>query len=149
MALPDDLVDPVCAAAGGQQFHVDAISQLTMADFITSGQYDRHIRRMRTRYRRRRDTLVDALAGFDVGIEGLAAGVNLLLTLPDGAEAEVLQRAGEAGVAISGLALMRHPLAGPDIPDPDGVIVGFAAPAEHAFGAAVDALCAVLQAAGL
>ncbi len=44
MALPDDLVDPVIDAAGGEQFYVDAINQLTMADFITSGQYDRHIR---------------------------------------------------------------------------------------------------------
>ena len=91
-----------------------------MADFIGSGNYDRHIRRMRTRYRRRRDVLVDALAGFDVGIRGLSAGLQLLLTLPDGAEQEVLRRAGEAGVALSGLALLRHPLAGPEIPETDG-----------------------------
>jgi GntR family transcriptional regulator/MocR family aminotransferase len=149
MALPDDLVDPVLAAGGGQQFFVDAITQLTLADFIASGQYDRHIRRMRTRYRRRRDALVDALAGFDVGISGLSAGVNLLLTLPDGAEPDVLRRAGEAGIALSGLALMRHPLAGPDVAEQDGVIIGFAAPAESAFGRAVDALCGVLRSAGL
>ena len=37
MVLPDDLVDPVIDAAGGEQFYVDAITQLTMADFITSG----------------------------------------------------------------------------------------------------------------
>ena len=112
MVLPDDLVDPVIAASGGQQFYVNGIAQLTMADFISSGNYDRHIRRMRARYRRRRDVLVDALAGFDVGISGLSAGLHLLLTLPDGAEQEVLRRAGEAGVALSGLALLRHPLAG-------------------------------------
>jgi DNA-binding transcriptional MocR family regulator len=47
MVLPDELVDPVIDAAGGAQFYVDAINQLTMADFIASGQYDRHIRRMR------------------------------------------------------------------------------------------------------
>jgi GntR family transcriptional regulator/MocR family aminotransferase len=44
---------------------------------------------------------------------------------------------------------MRHPLANPEIPDPDGLIVGFAAPAEHAFAAAVEALCNVLNASGL
>ena len=44
---------------------------------------------------------------------------------------------------------MRHPLAGPDIPAPEGIIVGFAAPAEHAFGGAVEALCGVLRATGL
>ena len=89
---------------------------------------------MRARYRRRRDALVEALSPFDVGISGLAAGVNMLLTLPDGAEPEVLRRAGEAGIALSGLGLMRHPDAGADVPEQDGVIIGFAAPAEHAFG---------------
>ena len=147
MALPADLVDPVVGAAGGAQFHVDAINQLTMADFITSGQYDRHIRRMRTRYRRRRDALVDALAVFDVGISGLSAGVNVLLTLPEGSEHEVLRRAGEAGVALQGLSRMRHPLA--DMENRDGIIVGFAAPAEHAFAPAVDALCEILRSSGL
>jgi GntR family transcriptional regulator/MocR family aminotransferase len=147
MVLPDALIDPVIAAAGGAQYHVDALTALTLADFIRSGGYDRHIRRMRNRYRRRRDTLAAALAGFDLGIGGLAAGVNMLLTLPDGAEPEVLRRAGEAGIALSGLSIMRHPLAGPDTPDPDGVIIGFGAPADHAFGPAVDALCGVLSAA--
>lgn len=46
--------------------------------------------------------------------------------------------------SLNGLSLMRHPSAGPEIPDPDGVIIGFGAPAEHAFGPAVDALCRVL-----
>lgn len=147
MVLPDALIDPVIAAAGGAQYHVDALTALTLADFIRSGGYDRHIRRMRNRYRQRRDTLVAALAEFDLGIGGLAAGVNMLLTLPDGAEPEVLRRAGEAGIALNGLSLMRHPLAGPDTPEPDGVIIGFGAPAEHAFGPAVDALCGVLSAA--
>jgi GntR family transcriptional regulator / MocR family aminotransferase len=147
MVLPDDLIDPVIDAAGGAQFYVDAISQLTMADFITGGQYDRHIRRMRGRYRRRRDALVDALAGFDVGISGLAAGVNVLLTLPDGTEHEVLRRAGEAGVALQGLSRMRHPVAETD--HRDGIIVGFAAPAEHAFAGAVEALCGVIRSSGL
>lgn len=55
----------------------------------------------------------------------------------------------QAGIALQGLSMMRHPLAGPEVPDPDGVIVGFAAPADHAFGRAVDALLAVLAATGL
>jgi len=149
MVLPTDLVESVIDAEGGSQYYVDGISQLTMADFITSGGYDKHIRRMRMRYRRRRDLLVRALSAFDIGISGLDAGLNLLLTLPDGAEHEVLQRAGEAGVAFQGLSLMRHPLAGPEVPRPDGVIIGFGTPAEHAFAAAVDALLDVLKGSAL
>jgi GntR family transcriptional regulator/MocR family aminotransferase len=60
-----------------------------------------------------------------------------------------MRRAGEAGIALTGLSIMRHPLAGPDVPDRDGLFVGFAAPAEHAFDAAVSALCDVLAASGL
>jgi GntR family transcriptional regulator/MocR family aminotransferase len=149
MALPDDLVEPVIVAAGGQQFYVNAIDQLTMADFITSGQYDKHIRRMRNSYRRRRDALVQRLQAFDIGISGLSAGLHLLLLLPDDTEHEVLRRAGEAGISLSGLSRLRHPLAGADVPAADGLVVNFGAPADHAFGAAVDALCSVLEASGL
>jgi GntR family transcriptional regulator/MocR family aminotransferase len=149
IVLPAGLVEPVLEAGGGEQFYVNGIAQLTMADFITCGAYDKHIRRMRIRYRRRRDTLVEALRRFRIGVSGLDAGLNLLLTLPDGAEHEVLQRAGEAGIALQGLSLMRHPDAGPEVPNPDGIILGFGTPAEHAFGAAVDAVCDLLAASGL
>ena len=57
---------------------------------------------MRLSYRHRRDRLVEALRPFDVGISGLSAGLHLLLTLPDGTEPEVIRRAGEAGIALSG-----------------------------------------------
>ncbi len=148
MALPDHLVDRAVVALGGQQFYVNGIAQLTMADVIARGEYDRHVRRMRLAYRRRRDRLIEALQPFDVGIVGLPAGLHLLLTLHDGSEAEVLRRAGEAGVGLSGLALLRHPEAGPEVPRPDGIVVNFGAPAEHAFASAVDALCGVLADAG-
>lgn len=147
MVLPGELVDQVVGAAGGHQWYVDGITQLTMADFITSGNYDKHIRRMRNEYRRRRDTLAHRLAPFApaVTISGLSAGLHLLLLLPDGAEHELLRRAAEAGIGISGLSRLRHPLAGPDIPRPDGVVVNIGTPARHAFAAAVDALCAVVE----
>jgi GntR family transcriptional regulator/MocR family aminotransferase len=146
MVLPADLLEPVLAAAGGQQWYVDGIAQLTMADFIRSGNYDKHIRRARASYRRRRDTLANRLARFAPAaqVTGLSAGLHLLITLPEGTEHEVLRRAGEAGVGIAGLSRLRHPLAGPEVPGPDGVVVNFGTPAEHAFAAGVDALCAVL-----
>lgn len=148
MAVPDHLIDRVVAASGGQQFYVNAIAQLTMADFIAKGSYDKHIRRMRISYRQRRDRLVEALRPFDVGISGLSAGLHLLLTLPDGTEHEVIRRAGDAGIALSGLAMLRHPAAGPEIPSGDGIVVSFGTPAEHAFPAAVNALCGVLAGVG-
>ncbi|MGU3502745.1 MocR-like pyridoxine biosynthesis transcription factor PdxR [Mycobacterium sp. C31M] len=144
MVLPADLVERAYQALGGQQFYVNALLQLTMADFITSGAYDRHIRKMRMTYRRRRDLLAEALKPFDVGVRGLSAGLHLQLTLPAGTEAEVMRRAGEADIGLSGLRLLRHPDAGTKVPDVDGVVVSFGTPADHAFPAAVAALCRVL-----
>ncbi len=146
MVLPTDLVDTAVAAAGGEQWMVNGITQLTMADFIASANYDKHIRRMRTEYRRRRDTLVSRLAPFEpaITVSGLSAGLHLLLLLPDGAEPEMLRRAAEAGVGIASLSRLRHPLADTAVPRPDGVVVNFGTPAEHAFPSAVDALCELI-----
>ncbi len=147
MVLPANLIDDVLATDGGQQWYVDGVAALTMADFITSGGYDRHIRRMRNTYRRRREALIQRLAPLRpaITISGVSAGLHLLLMLPAGTEHEVLRRAAHAGVGIAGLSRLRHPLAGPDVPRPDGVVVNFGTPAEHAFAGAVDALCAVLS----
>ena len=146
MVLPDNLIDAAVAAAGGNQWYTDGITQLTMAEFIRNSHYDKHIRRMRGVYRRRRQALVERLAvlGSAVRVRGLPAGLHVLLTLPDDTEHEVLRRAGSAGVGVASLSLLRHPAAGPDVPRPDGVVVNFGTPAEHAFGAAVEALCTVL-----
>jgi GntR family transcriptional regulator/MocR family aminotransferase len=126
-----------------------SLAAAALRSIIASGGYDKHSRRMRMRYRRRRDLVVQALSAADISIRGLDAGLNLTLTLPDGAEHEVLQRAGEAGIGLQGLAIMRHPHAGPEVARSDGLVVGFGTPADHAFGAALDALRAVLSAGGL
>ena len=113
MALPDDLVEPVIAAAGGQQFYVNSIDQLTMADFIRCGQYDKHIRRMRNSYRRRRDTLVERLRPFDVRMSGLSAGLHLLLAVARRHRARGVATRGRgghrAGGAVATAASRRGP----------------------------------------
>jgi DNA-binding transcriptional MocR family regulator len=40
-----------------------AIDQFAFADFLTAREFDRHLRRMRLLYRRRRDARLDALRG--------------------------------------------------------------------------------------
>ncbi len=115
-----------------------------LADFVACGSYDRHVRRMRQRYRRRRDRLVAALAAQAPHIEvtGIAAGLHAVLRLPPGMERSTVKAAAWQGIALDGLAGFRHPespaAAG------DGLVVGYAAPAEHAYGAALEALCGVL-----
>jgi GntR family transcriptional regulator/MocR family aminotransferase len=62
MVLPPALVEPVVAAKQLADRQSGAIEQLALAELIESGAFDRHIRRCRLRYRRRRDLLLDGLA---------------------------------------------------------------------------------------
>ncbi|MEE1788407.1 PLP-dependent aminotransferase family protein [Streptomyces sp. SP17BM10] len=147
MVLPDHLVDRVLAAKGEREGWASALDQLTLAEFIDSGGYDRHVRGMRRRYRDRRDRLVAALAGSvpHVAVSGIAAGLHAVLRLAPGTERSVLKAAAYRGLAVEGLADYRHPgLAARDTPAADGLVVGYATPPDHAYQAALDALCDIL-----
>jgi GntR family transcriptional regulator / MocR family aminotransferase len=144
MVLPERYVDAVLAAKGEREAWASVPEQLALADFLVSGSYDRHVRRMRQRYRRRRDRLVEALAAHapHVRVTGIAAGLHAVLRLPPGTEASTVKAAAWHGVALDGLGAFRHPET--DMAARDGLVVGYATPPEHAYAAAVDALCAVL-----
>ncbi|MCP2169912.1 MocR-like pyridoxine biosynthesis transcription factor PdxR [Goodfellowiella coeruleoviolacea] len=144
MVLPDRLVDGVLAAKGEREAWASALDQLTLADFIGSGGYDRHVRRMRQHYRRRRDQLVATLAerAPHVRVTGIAAGLHAVLELPPGTEPAAVAAARRAGLALDGLAAFRHPDS--TMPAADGLVVGYSTPPEHAFANAVAALCRVL-----
>jgi GntR family transcriptional regulator/MocR family aminotransferase len=144
MVLPERYVAPVLEAKGEREAWVSALDQLSLADFIDSGSYDRHVRRMRQRYRGRRDRLVATLAARapHVEVTGIAAGLHAVLRLPPGTERSAVKAAAWRGVALEGLDEFRHPEAA--MSAPDGLVVGYATPAEHAYGAALDALCDVL-----
>jgi GntR family transcriptional regulator/MocR family aminotransferase len=146
MALPEHLVEQVVTAKHAGERHPSVLDQLTLAEFITSGGYDRHLRAMRLRYRRRRDRLVAALAERvpSVQVSGIAAGLHAVLRLPAGTEQQVLRGADWLGLAVQGLDSFRHPA----VPRPeatDGLVVGYGTPAEHAFTGALDTLCQVLE----
>jgi GntR family transcriptional regulator/MocR family aminotransferase len=154
MVLPERLVGPVLAAKGRRERWTSVVDQLVFADLITSGAYDRHIRKMRQRYRDRRDRLVAALAEHAPHIEvtGIAAGLHAVLRLPPGTETATVAAAGWVGLALDGLAGFRHPGAGTGTgsgagaPQFDGLVVGYATPPDHGYAAALDALCRILPA---
>ncbi|MFG2823141.1 PLP-dependent aminotransferase family protein [Kitasatospora sp. NPDC048365] len=145
MVLPAHLVAPVLAVKGEREAWASVLDQLTLADFLESGGYDRHVRRMRQQYRRRRDQLLSALAEHapHVTVSGVAAGLHAVLRLPPGTEASTLKAAAWLGIAVDGLAPYRHPDA-PAEPAADGLVVGYATPSTAAYAAALDALCRAL-----
>ncbi|WP_216215644.1 MocR-like pyridoxine biosynthesis transcription factor PdxR [Amycolatopsis aidingensis] len=144
MVLPEHLVDTVLRVKGEREGWVGVADQLTLADLIESGAYDRHVRRMRQRYRRRRDQLVDLLAlrAPHIVPTGIAAGLHAVLRLRPGTERSILDAAGWQGLAVDGLAPFRHPEA--TMPAAEGLVVGYATPPEHGYPAAIEALCGVL-----
>ncbi|WP_367323952.1 PLP-dependent aminotransferase family protein [Streptomyces sp. HUAS ZL42] len=147
MVLPERYVGDVLAAKGEREAWASVLDQLSLADFIAGGSYDRHVRRMRQRYRSRRDRLVTALAAQapHIRVTGIAAGLHAVLRLPSGTERSTVEAAARQGVALDGLAAFRHPESpATDMPAHDGIVVGYATPSEHAYGAALDALCGVL-----
>ena len=85
MSLPAELVAPVVAAKHLANSGSPSIDQLALDRLITSGDYERQVARLRQEYRGRRDRLIEVLARELPGREprGVAAGVHLLLPLPD------------------------------------------------------------------
>jgi len=101
---------------------VPTVDQAAFAHLLLSGGYDRHLRRMRHVYRRRRARLVAELARAvpDARLLGLPAGLHLVLLLPPGVdEDEVVRRAASDGVDLLGLAGFRWTTG------PAGLVLGF------------------------
>ena len=112
LVVPPRLVDAVIAElAGGPS----VLYKLTLADFITSGGYDRQVRRARLAYRRRRDRLASALRRQGRYVTGIASGLHAVLELSSTeAERQAVARAAEHGLAIDGLERYRAPAASDD-----------------------------------
>ncbi|WP_424362753.1 PLP-dependent aminotransferase family protein [Methylocystis parvus] len=84
------------------------LEQAAMADFMASGEFGRHLRRIRQLYRERRDALLGALHKHfgECEVYGEQAGMHLVWKLPEGfppAE-EVEARGLAAGVGVCSLA---------------------------------------------
>ena len=148
LVLPAHLVDEVAAARELADGPGSRLDQLTLAEFIVSGGYDRHVRRARLAYRRRRDRLVAALGkeAPHIRVTGIAAGLHVLCELPPSpdaaaAEQDVVARAAARGLAVAPLAPCRVA----DGHVRPALIVGYGTPPEHAFSGAVARLCAVLR----
>lgn len=144
LVLPAGLVDEVVAVKAATGRLSSSLDQLTLAEFIASGAYDRQVRRVRLAYRRRRDRLVAALRASapQVRVTGIAAGLHAVLRLPPGSREDALvARAARHGLALEGLSYYAMP--GHDGGGP-ALVVGYATPPGHAYSTAVARLCAVL-----
>ncbi|WNI18886.1 PLP-dependent aminotransferase family protein [Actinacidiphila sp. ITFR-21] len=145
IACPPRLLEPLVEAKSLADRVTSPLDQLALAGLIASGGYDRHLRTMRQRYRRRRDELTAATAVRLPGarVTGIAAGLHAILELPPGTppEEEVMAALTAASVRVHPLSAYRRaqvPAAAPRL------VVGYATPAAHAYSSALDALFTVL-----
>jgi GntR family transcriptional regulator/MocR family aminotransferase len=143
LAVPAPLLDEVIAVKEAAGAHASSLDQLTLAEFLTSGGYDRQIRHARLAYRRRRDRLAAMVRRHapQVAVTGIAAGLQALLSLPGGhSEDDIIAQAATRGLAIDGLASYHTggPQRGP------ALVIGYGRPADHAFTTALARLGAVL-----
>ncbi len=107
LLVPASLVDGIARAKMSDDLGSPALEQLAFADFVSSGELDRHLRRMRPIYRARRDTLLGALRRHLPALRpvGASAGLHVLAWLPPGVdESAFLHSAGEAGIWLETLA---------------------------------------------
>ena len=86
------------------------LDQLVLARLMESGRFDRHLRRMRVVYARRRAALGEALAAHAprVRLSGLAAGFHAVVHLPAGVdETTLVAAARERSIALYGMSAWR------------------------------------------
>ena len=101
------------------------LPQLVLAQLLASGEYERHLRNVRTRQRRAATRCWPGCARTlpAARVEGVAAGLHLLITLPgrDRADDTVLaERIAAAGVRVQPLSWHRQRRA-------PGLVLGYAA----------------------
>jgi GntR family transcriptional regulator/MocR family aminotransferase len=141
LVLPPRWVDAVTEAKRLADRGSPVLDQLAFADFLDRGEFDRHLRRMRPLYRRRRDALLAALRAHAPQLEpaGIAAGLHLVAYLPDGTdERSVVEAAARRGVGVHGLAPYRLSNAGRP-----GLLFGYATLDERTIAAGVEHLAAI------
>jgi GntR family transcriptional regulator/MocR family aminotransferase len=117
------------------------IDEWALADLISGGAFDRHVRAARQHYRAKRATLLDALGTTLPGarVRGIAAGLHVVLELPVGTtEEDVVDRAGRAGVHTHGLATFTRAH-----PHPPSLVIGYGLPGHRELRRAVATIAAV------
>jgi GntR family transcriptional regulator/MocR family aminotransferase len=115
LVVPKSLIAVFTSAKWLCDRHTATLEQETLAEFITSGMYERHLRRVRRRNTARRDALLDAIdkhLSDRVEVTGYGAGAHV--TLWPGAripENVMIERAASRGVGVYGISpyFMRQP----------------------------------------
>jgi GntR family transcriptional regulator / MocR family aminotransferase len=146
IVLPPGLVEPVAHQKLLADRGTARLDQVALADFLARGELDRHLRRMRGRYRARRDAVVAALHEElpEASVRGIAAGLHAPVELTEADdERAISEEAARRRLALMTLGEVRRLApAGPAT-----LLVGYAQLPEPAIPAAIRELAAAVRAA--
>jgi GntR family transcriptional regulator/MocR family aminotransferase len=144
MLVPPALTEAVAEEKTLSDRGTSGLDQLAVAALLESGRYDRHLRRMRAGYAKRREALIGALAQHAPGVRltGLAAGFHAVAHLPSAAdERAVVAAALERSVGLYGMSLNRSD----GSVRPPQLVLGFGHVGERAIEAGVAAVGDLLR----
>ncbi|OAJ62304.1 PLP-dependent aminotransferase family protein [Paraburkholderia ginsengiterrae] len=146
LVVPEALAESFATASAELYREGQLLQQAMLAEFIAEGHFTSHIRKMRTLYGQRRQTLLDAAAqryGDALPAVGGDAGLHLVMQLPDGSDDRLVAAAAlERNIIVRPLSgyYAQPPLA------PPGLLIGYAcvpdeeiAPAFNTLADAIDA----------
>lgn len=124
LVVPPSLIDAFTAAKWLCDRHTATLEQQTLAEFISSGMYERHLRRLRRNNAKRRGALLNAIdqhLSADVEVTGDGAGAHVVLWPKQRLlEKTIIHRAAAAGVGVYGIS--RYFIGRPRRP---GVLLGY------------------------
>jgi len=143
------LVPPALTGAVAEEKRISdrgssGLDQLAVAALLESGRYDRHLRRMRAVYGRRRGVLIDSLARHAPGVRltGLAAGFHAVAHLPESADEQaVIVAARERSVGLYGMGPQRSTT----MAAPPQLVLGFGNVSERAVESGIAAVADLLR----
>jgi GntR family transcriptional regulator/MocR family aminotransferase len=143
LVVPPPLIDAVTELKWFADGGAPVFTQHAYAGLLRRGVVDRHLQRARDHYRKRRDVLVGELGRAipEGRVEGIAAGLHLVLRLPRAFDPQALETAALAE-AVRVELLGAH---GRQAPARDALVLGFGAIPTPAVRAAVGALAAALH----
>lgn len=142
LVLPPELVPEFDRRMAHLSCTVPTLEQHVLARFLADGSFERHVHRMRSLCRRRRDCLIAALArefGEKIRVIGYDAGVHVLGELHGIAPDELRRAAERSRIRLAFLDEYAHS------PAPDAIILSYAGMSEDDIDAAIRQLAAQMR----
>ncbi len=148
LVVPPDLVTPFVEMRATMDRCAPRINQMVLTDFITEGYLKQHIRKMRTLYATRQDTLLNAIEdelGDVIDISSSNAGLHLVGRLPQAVD----DRAVSDHLADHGIIALPLSFYSNRSLDRGGLLLGYGCTSEEEIYEGVQRMSAALDSFGL